>query len=196
MARGTVPACRDNHPRSSTENHPNTSPDGPRAAHLLGLIYGLTLCTACGMSCPWPLDAASSRSRPAMRSAPPARCGSNRRATRLCSASASLPNPRIFSSPCIGGQNLSPTPFPPCWQWVTPILRPWFHYGSRIPGCPSPGARHTAGTPVFAPGIPRAARRAAPDAEGRYHYTRAEVGVPGGGGARSGVSGRGSRGIP
>ena len=51
-------------------------------------------------------------------------------------------------------------------------------------------------TPVFAPGILRAARRAAPDAEGRYHYTRAEVGVPGGGGARSGVSGRGSRGIP
>jgi len=130
------------------------------------------------MSCPWPLDAAFSRSQPAMRPVPPARCGSNRRATRLCSASASLPNPRILSSPCIGGQDLSPTPFPPCWQWVTPILRPWFHCGWRIPGCPSPGARHTAGTPVFAPGILRAARRAAPDAKGRYHYSRAEVGVP------------------
>ena len=32
-------------PRSSKENHPHTSPDRLTAAYLLGLIYGLTLCT-------------------------------------------------------------------------------------------------------------------------------------------------------
>ena len=42
MARGMVPACRDNHPRSSKENHPKTSPDRLTEADLLGLIYGLT----------------------------------------------------------------------------------------------------------------------------------------------------------
>ena len=76
------------------------------------------------------------------------------------------PTPSIFISPCIGVQNLSPAPFPPCLQWVTPFLHAWFGRRSRIPGCPSPCARHTAGTPVFAPSILRAARRAAPDAEG------------------------------
>jgi hypothetical protein len=34
-----------NHPRSSKENHPNTPPDRLTAAYLLGLIYGLTLCS-------------------------------------------------------------------------------------------------------------------------------------------------------
>ena len=42
MARGMVPACRDNHPRSSKENHPKTSPDRLTEADLLRLIYGLT----------------------------------------------------------------------------------------------------------------------------------------------------------
>jgi hypothetical protein len=41
MARGMVPACRDNHPRSRKENHPKTSPDRLTEADLL-LIYGLT----------------------------------------------------------------------------------------------------------------------------------------------------------
>jgi len=36
-----------------------------------------------------------------------------------------VPNPGIFIPPCIGGQNLSPTPFPSCWQWVTPLLQHW-----------------------------------------------------------------------
>ena len=37
-----VPAWADNHPRSSKENHPNTSPVRLTAAYLRGLIYGLT----------------------------------------------------------------------------------------------------------------------------------------------------------
>ena len=64
-----------------------------------------------------------------------------------------LPNPRIFSSPCIGGQNLSPAPLPPCLQWLTPFLPSWLRRGSRIPGCPSPCARQAAAAPAFALGI-------------------------------------------
>ena len=39
---GMVPAWADNHPRSSKENPPNTSPVRLTAAYLLGLIYGLS----------------------------------------------------------------------------------------------------------------------------------------------------------
>jgi hypothetical protein len=42
MARGMVPACRDNRPRSSTENHRKTPPDRLTEDYLLGPIYGLT----------------------------------------------------------------------------------------------------------------------------------------------------------
>ena len=42
MARGMVPACQDNRPRSSKENHPETAPDRRAKVELLGLIYGLT----------------------------------------------------------------------------------------------------------------------------------------------------------
>ena len=40
MARGMVPACRDNPPRASKEIHPKTTPDRLTEADLLGLIYG------------------------------------------------------------------------------------------------------------------------------------------------------------
>ena len=47
------------------------------------------------------------------------------------------------SSHCIGGQNLSLAPLPPCLQWVTPFLESSLRCGSRIPGGSSPGARHS-----------------------------------------------------
>ena len=59
---------------------------------------------ACGMSCAWSSGAGSSRSRPAMRPTPPARCRSNRRATRLCSASTLSPRASACASaPCAEG---------------------------------------------------------------------------------------------
>ncbi len=59
---------------------------------------------ACGMSCAWSPGADASRSRPAMRPAPPARCRSNRRATRLCSASTLSPRASACASvPCAEG---------------------------------------------------------------------------------------------
>jgi hypothetical protein len=42
MARGMVPACRDNRPRSSKEDHRKTTPDRLTEAYLLGPIYGLS----------------------------------------------------------------------------------------------------------------------------------------------------------
>jgi hypothetical protein len=36
---------------------------------------------------------------------------------------STLARPSFLRSPCIGGQNLSPTPVPPYLQWVMPILR-------------------------------------------------------------------------
>jgi hypothetical protein len=42
MARGMVPACRDNRPMSSTGNHRKTTPDRLTEAYLPGPIYGLT----------------------------------------------------------------------------------------------------------------------------------------------------------
>jgi hypothetical protein len=46
MARGMVPACRDNRPSSSMENRRKTTPDRPTGAYLLGPIYGSTPFTA------------------------------------------------------------------------------------------------------------------------------------------------------
>jgi hypothetical protein len=69
------------------------------------------------------------------------------------SASPPLGNPSILISPSIGGQNLSPEPLPPCLQWVTSFLHSWLRCGSRIPGCPRPGARQIAVAPVRAPSI-------------------------------------------
>ena len=51
-----------------------------------------------------------------------------------------LARPSFFRSPCIGGQNLSHEPVPPCLQWVMPILKgagstllcSYFGYGKRI----------------------------------------------------------------
>jgi len=71
------------------------------------------------------------------------------------SASRSLPNPSIFILPHIGVQNLSPTPLPPCLQWVTPFLESSLRCGSRIHGCPRPGARQIASEHVCAPSILR-----------------------------------------
>jgi hypothetical protein len=45
-----VPACRDNRPRSSTENHRKTTPDRLTEASLLGPIYGLTLSSIYGLT--------------------------------------------------------------------------------------------------------------------------------------------------
>ena len=42
MARGMVPACRDNRPRSSTGNHRKATLDRLTEPYLLGPIYGLT----------------------------------------------------------------------------------------------------------------------------------------------------------
>jgi hypothetical protein len=42
MARGMVPACPDNRPRSSTEHHRRRTPDRLAEAYLPGPIYGLT----------------------------------------------------------------------------------------------------------------------------------------------------------
>src|SRR5664279_672412 len=36
---------------------------------------------------------------------------------------STLARPSFFRSPCIGGQNLSLAPVPPCLQWVMPILK-------------------------------------------------------------------------
>src|ERR1035441_6837932 len=51
-----------------------------------------------------------------------------------------LARPSFFRPPCIGGQNLSLEPVPPCLQWVMPILKGTgntllcsrFGYGKRI----------------------------------------------------------------
>src|ERR1039458_2106788 len=51
-----------------------------------------------------------------------------------------LARPSFFRPPCIGGQNLSLEPVPPCLQWVMPILKgtgntrlcSHFGYGKRI----------------------------------------------------------------
>ena len=53
---------------------------------------------------------------------------------------STLARPSFFRSPCIGGQNLSLEPVPPCLQWVMPILKgigntllcSRFDYGKRI----------------------------------------------------------------
>jgi hypothetical protein len=111
--------------------------------------------------------------------------GPKREFVRACS----LPNPSILSSPCIGVQNLSPTPVPPCLQWVTPFLHSWLRCGSRIPGCPAL-AQGMPRLNVCARPVSRDTRRAATDAEGCHHHSRAEADVPGGGGAPSGVRAR------
>jgi hypothetical protein len=105
------------------------------------------------------------------------------------SASTSLSNPSILTSPCIGVQNLSPTPLPPCLQWITPILQPWLRRGSRIPSrrnpCASQIAAHLCPRPLSS-----AARRVATGAEGHYHHSRAKADVPDGSGAPGGVCAR------
>ena len=63
--------------------------------------------------------------------------GVQRRKARQ-NAGSPLANPSILSLPCIGVQNLSPTPLLPCLQWVAPFLQSRFRRGSRIPGCPKP----------------------------------------------------------
>ena len=42
MVRGMVPACQDDRPTSSKENHPKTNPDRLTKAYLPRPIYGLT----------------------------------------------------------------------------------------------------------------------------------------------------------
>jgi hypothetical protein len=74
-----------------------------------------------------------------------------------CSPLRPLPNPSIFTSPYIGVQNLSPTPVPPCLQWVTPFLESSLRCWSRIPGCPSPGATQIAVAPSLANLVSRSA---------------------------------------
>ena len=78
--------------------------------------------------------------------------GVQRRKARQ-NAGSPLANPSILSLPCIGVQNLSPTPLLPCLQWVAPFLQSRFRRGSRIPGCPNPCTRQVATAPVSAPGI-------------------------------------------
>jgi len=108
--------------------------------------------------------------------------GPKREFVRGCS----LPNPSILSSPCIGVQNLSPTPVPPCLQWVTPFCTPGSVAGRGFPSAQALGQRRSR-LNVSARPVALTARRVATDAEGRYHYARAEVDVPGGSGSRSGV---------